>query len=234
PGRIPAPAGAGPAAAVLAAQLRAGAAPPRADLARAAAERAVPVGAIQATPARESPALAATTGPVTPVRAPAVREAMSAREARVLPRPLRRRVCPEPGATPCPAPHSRRPLLAPIRSAPTGLAPSRRGPTAGPPPVLAPGPTSRPTPTTSPTHRTPPRSDGLSSAPAPSAGPAPSTRPAVVAPGPADAPSAGTAQTSAAPAPAVTPGDIPVVEDEGRDSLPEGEPRTHGQAALKR
>ncbi|HJB10743.1 MAG TPA: DNA polymerase III subunit gamma and tau [Candidatus Brachybacterium merdavium] len=94
---------------------------------------------------------------------------------------------------------------------------------------LAPGP-----------ERTPPRSDGLSSAPAPSAGPppsagpAPSTRPAVVAPGPADAPSAGTAQTSAAPAPAVTPGDIPVVEDEGRDSLPEGEPRTYGQAALKR
>src|SRR5699024_11103372 len=96
-------------------------------------------GGIQGTPARESPARAATTGPVTPVRAPAVREAMSAREARVLPRPLRRRVCPEPGATPCPAPHSRRPLLAPIRSAPTGLAPSRRGPTAAPPPVLAPG-----------------------------------------------------------------------------------------------
>src|SRR5690625_6833929 len=68
---------------------------------------------------------------------------MSAREARVLPRPLRRRVCPEPGATPCPAPHSRRPLLAPIRSAPTGLAPSRRGPTAAPPPVLAPGTISR-------------------------------------------------------------------------------------------
>src|SRR5699024_6839938 len=94
---------------------------------------------------------------------------------------------------------------------------------------LAPGP-----------ERTPPRSDGLSSAPAPSAGPppsagpAPSTRPAVVAPGPADAPSARTAPTSPPPAPAVPRGDIPGAEGEGRDALPGGEPRTYGQAALKR
>src|SRR5699024_11872587 len=104
----------------------------------AAAERAVPVGAIQATPARESPALAATTGPVTPVRAPAVREAMSAREARVLPRPLRRRVCPEPGATPCPAPHSRSPLLATVRSAPIGISLSHHIPYTHIPSVPAP------------------------------------------------------------------------------------------------
>lgn len=38
------------------------------------------------------------------------------------------------------------------------------------------------------------------------------------------------------PAPPAPPAgeDIPVVEDEGRDSLPEGEPRTYGQAALRR
>lgn len=59
-------------------------------------------------------------------------------------------------------------------------------------------------------------------------------------PDPASAPSSAPAAASAAPpapedpAASSTDDEIPVVEDEGRDSLPEGEPRTYGQAALRR
>ncbi|WP_010532891.1 DNA polymerase III subunit gamma and tau [Brachybacterium squillarum] len=35
-------------------------------------------------------------------------------------------------------------------------------------------------------------------------------------------------------APLAADGEVPEVEDEGRDSVPEGEPRTHGQAAIRR